>query len=315
MMPDVYDKFIRTLKESVSGCTSRNIALSGGLDSSVIGYLIRDRSPDAYVVISEDFIAHDLTYSQMIASRLDIALTMIKADAERMASAIEKTIKILGNFNDIEVRNSLVMYIVLDEIRQRGQDSIITGDGADELFAGYDFLLKKSDAETELDLDRISKIMHFPSKKIGQSLGVRVETPFLSNGMQEFAKSLPLEYKVRMRDGVKLGKWVIRKAFEDKIPPQIAWRKKAPMQDGAGTAALTNLFDVFVTDEIFEEQKKQIKLQDGIHIRTKESLHYYKMFRKHFDPPKPDEMHACPDCRYKIAAGSRFCRMCGRFPV
>jgi len=56
-----------------------------------------------------------------------------------MLDAIKGTIKILKNFNDIEIRNSIVSYIYLNALKKKNITKIITGDGADEIFAGYNF--------------------------------------------------------------------------------------------------------------------------------------------------------------------------------
>ena len=318
-------EFLDLLYESISRCTSHNIALSGGLDSSVIAYCIKERRPMAYTVIAEDFVARDLTYCQMIAANLNLPLVMIKANTDQIISAIEDTVKILGNFNDIEIRNSVVMYITLESIKDRGEKSIITGDGADELFAGYNFLLKKSNQDLEKDLIRISKIMHFPSKKIADALGITIQTPFLSQSIKEFANKVPVTHKIGIHNETKFGKWIIRKTFEGKIPHQIIWRQKTPMQDGAGTVGLTNLFNVIIPDNVFQEKIKKIKDKDGITIRTKESLYYYQIFKKHHDLPEKSNddnnnnnkiKNACPDCKCVVNDNSsKFCRMCGRFPI
>lgn len=307
-----YEEFVKILNDTVSECTSKDIALSGGLDSSVIAYSIKSKKPDAHVLISKDFVAQDLTYCQMIAANLNLHLNMIMVDTEKIIDAIDDTIKILGNFNDIEIRNSIVMYLTL---KMSGARSIITGDGADELFAGYNFLLKKSDTEIQKDLDRISEIMHFPSKKIGEALGITVETPFLSQNMIEFAKKIPLSDKIGIYNGAKFGKWIIRKSFEGKIPEQIVWRKKAAMQDGSGTVGLTNLFGALITDESFKKDKIKIWQDGKINIRSKESMYYYQRFIKHHHMPQNRTQNICPDCRCDIRKNSRFCKMCGRFPV
>ncbi len=307
-------RFLEILHNAVSKNDSCNIALSGGLDSSAIAYCARGKKPKAHVVIAEDFLANDLTYSQMIASKLNLPLEIIKVTTKDMISGIDKTIKILKNFNDIEIRNSLVMYITLESMKKRGEKSIITGDGADELFAGYNFLLKKTDEDLQKELHRITEIMHFPSKKIGIALGINVETPFLDKAMREFAQKLPLNQKIRMYKGKKFGKWIIRKSFESKIPDSIVWRQKTPMQDGAGTAGLTGLFDAVIPDDVFSEQKEKINKDDGIIIRTKESLHYYQMYKKHFGAPSSGKTeNICPDCKCQTLEDSKFCRMCGRF--
>jgi len=232
-------------------------------------------------------------------------------------SAVEETIKILEVFNDIEIRNSVVIYLAFKSVKENGQHSIITGDGADELFAGYRFFLKKNDIELQKDLERIWKIMHFPSKKIGQALGITVETPFLDKNVVDFAKKIPANLKVREKDGKKYGKWILRKAFEDKLPQTIVWRDKSPMQDGAGTTGLIDLFNTLISDDIFNTKFKRIQETDNVSIRSKESLHYYEIYRKYFDPPY--KLHSsntkCPNCQFEVKSDSKFCKMCGSFPI
>ena len=308
---ELYKKFFEILKESVFACSSNNIALSGGLDSSAIAYFLK--KPKPYTVIAKDFVAHDLTFSQIIAKDLGISPHIITIDTEKIISAVEQTIKILQNFNDIEIRNSVVIFLVASEVKKSKHTSIITGDGADELFAGYDFLLKKSDDELQKDLARIAKIMHFPSKKICDTLGITIETPFLNPNMIEFAKKLPVHQKVGIHNNKRYGKMILRKAFEGKISEQIVWRTKTPMQNGAGTSGLTDLFEAAISDHTFYEKVNKIKDRDGITIRTKESLHYYTVYRKYFDVLYDKTGNACPDCTYTV--NTKFCRMCGRFPV
>jgi asparagine synthase (glutamine-hydrolysing) len=236
---------------------------------------------------------------------------------EELLTAIEETIKILKNFNDIEIRNSIVIYLALKSVKDSGKSNLVLGDGADELFAGYSFFLKKNENELQKDLQRIWNIMHFPSKKIGASLGITVKTPFLNDKVMNFAKTIPANLKVKEENGKMYGKWILRKVFENKLPKSVVWREKSPMQDGAGTAALTQLFNTVISDNIFESKTKQIHDLDNVSLRTKESLHYYEIYRKYFEPPKNlhDSKAKCPHCHYEVKQSSRFCQMCGSFPI
>jgi asparagine synthase (glutamine-hydrolysing) len=209
------------------------------------------------------------------------------------------------------------MYIAISSIKKMGFSSIISGDGADELFAGYSFFLKKNEEELQKDLERIWKIMHFPSKKIGDLLGITVETPFLNQKVMDFAKTIPANLKVRDSEGKKFGKWILRKIFEDKLPRSVVWRDKSPMQNGAGTAELTNLFNILISDNAFQLKSKKIRDSDKVYLRTKESLHYYEIYRKYIEPPAKlhSSKNKCPKCQFEILANSKFCRMCGSFPI
>ena len=309
------DQCRTVLQDSVSECRSEWIALSGGLDSSILTELLKKENPKAITIITKDFLGTDLTYAQIIAKHAELSLSLMHVDIDEVLDSINATIDILGNFNDIEIRNSIVPYIYLNSLKKKGFDSVITGDGADEIFAGYNFLLKKQDDELVEELKRIKKIMHFPSKDIANSLNMKVETPFLNENVIKFSDSITIAEKINTKNGKRFGKWILRKAFENKIPGNIVWREKSPMQDGSGTANLTNLFNTIITDENFIQKKNEILEKDGVYIRSKESLHYYECFRKTNSIRDTKSDNRCPDCNYEIKQDSKFCRMCGKFPI
>ena len=309
------EQCMRILTNAVNECKSDWIALSGGLDSSILAHLRKDQKPETMTIITKDFLGTDLTFAQIIAKHLGLNLSLIQVSMEEVLDSINETIKILGNYNDIEIRNSIVPYIYLTTLKKKGVDSVITGDGADEVFAGYNFLLKKSDEEIGEELKRIKKIMHFPSKDIARSLNMKVETPFLNEELIKFSDDIEISKKINAKDGEKFGKWILRETFEKYLPNNITWREKSPMQDGSGTNNLTGLFNTIITDDIFTQKKTRILEEDGVYIRTKESLHYYECFRKTNSVKKSNSDNRCPDCDYEIAPNSRFCRMCGKFPI
>lgn len=316
-MDEKFSDMYNILSEAILECNAKCISLSGGLDSSILACLLHKKNISAICIISKESPGNDLTFSQIIAKKFSIPIKIKMVDIDELLSAVNETIKILKVFNDIEIRNAVVMYLSLQTVKKNGFSSVITGDGADELFAGYNFWLEMNDNEIQNDLKRIRKIMHFPTQKIGKKLGIKVESPFLSKKVMDFTKSLPLDYKINKQKGEKYGKWILRKTFEKKIPNSIVWRKKSAMQDGAGTSGLINLFNAMLPNKFFDEQAKRIKESENVIIKSKESLYYYMIYRKYFDIPS--NLHSskskCPNCQYKIELGSKFCRMCGTFPI
>ena len=314
---DVETKLYDILDKAISKCKSNSISFSGGLDSSIIAYHLREKKPQAIAIIAKDFLATDLTYSQLAAKELKIPFRIKSVTTEELLEGVEECIKILKNFNNIEIRNSVVMYLALKETKNSDEKYLLTGDGADELFAGYNFLLKKSESDLEKDLKRIWSIMHFPALEIGKSLGITVESPFLDDDVVELARQISVKQKVGMKEGKKYGKFILRQTYENKIPKAIVWREKSPLQDGAGTTGLTQLFDSIISDSSYQEKKKEFLESDQVEIRSKESLHYYEIYRKYFD--EPSKLHTsddkCPYCQFNVEFDSRFCRMCGAFPI
>ncbi len=315
MLDDISKNLYKVLEESCNSCTSNLISLSGGLDSSIIAYFLRSRKPKTIAIIAEDFVSTDLTYCQMISKEMELASTIHSVKTTEILEAIKETIKILENFNDIEIRNNVVMYLAIKWAKEQGEKSIITGDGADELFAGYSFLINKPEAELEEEINRVCSVMHFPTQKIGKTLGISIESPFLKDTVVELAEKIPVNLKVKNENEKRHGKWILRKTFEKHIPQQIAWREKSPMQDGSGTAGLTNLFTSIIGEETFVEKKLTIEKNDDVVIRSRESMHYYEIYKKIFGSPVDKNVEStCPYCKHEVK-NSKFCRMCGAFPI
>jgi asparagine synthase (glutamine-hydrolysing) len=121
---------------------------------------------------------------------------------------------------------------------------VLTGEGADELFAGYDYhrqIASASDLDRELrrsvtalhniNLQRVDRLT------MAHSLEARV--PYLDVAMIRLAQRIPAELKLRRRqDGRLVEKWILRKACEDLLPPEIVWRNKEQFDEGSGTVDL-----------------------------------------------------------------------------
>jgi len=308
---------IRLLLEEITiQCDANWIAFSGGLDSSILAQIKKEQGLNAITIIAEDFLGTDLPYSQIAAKHIDIPLELKYVNIDEMLSAIESTIKILKNFNDIEIRNSIVSYLYLKTLKEKNVTKVITGDGADEIFAGYNFLVKKDHTELKSELKRIKEIMHFTSQKIANELSISIQMPFVDENIIRSVETLPDNLLINQKDGIKFGKWILRKAFENDLPSSIIWREKTPMQDGSGTVGLIKMFDSVITDDIFKEKTKKIKSEDNVTIRTKESLHYYEFYKENFKIPEcTNGNNQCSDCNTEIVNDSKFCGMCGRFPI
>ena len=314
-MEDISKKLYQILEESCNSCESKLIALSGGLDSSILAHFFKKRKPEGIAIISEDFVSTDLTYCQTISKETKIPLTIYNATTSTILEAVESTIKILKNFNDIEIRNNVVMYLALKWAKENDKKSIITGDGADELFAGYNFLVNKPEEELEAEIKRVCAIMHFPTQEIGKAVGIKIEAPFLNQKVIEIANQIPSNLKVKEEKSVRYGKWILRKTFEKHIPTQIVWRRKSPMQDGAGTVGLTNLFESIINEEKYVGKKLTVEKEDQVVIRSRESMYYYEIFKKLYGSPIENDAEVkCPYCKHGVS-NSKFCRMCGAFPI
>ena len=125
MLGEFSTTLINLLKNATLSCSSKILALSGGLDSTILAYFLKERKINVISAITKDFLATDLTYCQIVAKDFNLELNINSIDTEDLLDAIEKTIKILKIFNDIEIRNAVVMYIILTSIKKNSYNSII----------------------------------------------------------------------------------------------------------------------------------------------------------------------------------------------
>lgn len=307
------------LKDALTASVRRNLSsavlLSGGLDSSILASIASEFVDLTGITVTYNS-APDLHYAKIIAVKHSIKHVIKHLTIDDMEEAAQNVIRIMQSFDPMEVRNTAVIYSSVNTLKRNGFDSVMTGDGGDELFVGYNYLLRLDQDRLEDEIEKLWKIMHFSSTKIGHELGVSVRSPFLDHEFIEFAKKIPVSLKVREGNGHRWGKWILRSCFQSEITMQIAWRSKMPLEHGAGTSALTQHFNSSISDDYFNNKAKICAQKDSVKIRDKEHLRYYEIYSKFFDAPKENDCEArCPDCQGCVEKGSRFCNTCGAFPI
>jgi len=237
---------------------------------------------------------------------------------DEVLSNAPKVVKALKKFDPMEIRNSMPVYIGLTILKEKGFKSVFTGDALDELF-GYPWQFHLSEAEFAQKQKEMWAEMGFSSIPMAESLGMTIKAPYMDPEFMDWAKKLPIKFKINMREGVKYGKWIMRKAYEDVIPKDVIWRPKAPLEAGTGTEVLRTYFNDMIPDAEFEAKKKKILAEDDVKIQDKEQLLYYEHFRKLFGKPKevyPDNGGIqCPYCKSYIKTKIQFCKICGAYPI
>ena len=318
------EQLTKLLTESVKRNHAEALLLSGGLDSSILASILR---PQYSIATGFGRAAPDLVYARQVAERYSKHHVELVFGQNRMAELVEQVIRIFRTFDPIEIRNSAVALAGLEWAKSDGYSNVMTGDGGDELFAGYNYFSRyHSDMQRfDSELQRLWQIMHFSSIKLGEYIGIEVKTPFLDEKFASFAKLISVNEKVGEYDGKKWGKFILRRCFEPTLG-SLVWRPKLAQEQGAATDHYEQHIEEMIDDLTFANKKRIAQEQEGVRIRSKEHLHYYAIFRSYFPPPKEEEEEEgevdhhscrsrCSDCLGCIAPDARFCRKCGAFPV
>ena len=144
---------------------------------------------------------------------------------------------------DVDLVRSALPTHFATTLARRHVKAVLTGEGADELFAGYayhhayarqpralaDELTRSLGAMHNINLQRVDRIT--------MAQGLEARTPFLDRELIAFAQSIPatLKMKVDEATGETTEKWILRKACEDLLPGDLVWRRKAQFDEGSGT--------------------------------------------------------------------------------
>jgi asparagine synthase (glutamine-hydrolysing) len=309
-------ELVNLLTESIERNRSGALLLSGGLDSSILASILH---PDYSVTAGYGGDAPDFAHARQVAGRYSKKHAEVVFAEDKMIELVDSVIQVFKTFDPIEIRNSTVALAGIEQAKSDGYSRIMTGDGGDELFAGYNYLARyySDPRRLEQELQRLWEVMHFSSKKLGEKLGIDTKTPFLDSEFASFAKALSVEEKVGEHAGKKWGKFVLRKCFESELG-DLVWRDKMAQEQGAATDRFQSYIGEMIDDLTFANKARIAKEQDGVTIRSKEHLNYYAIFRSYFPPPKEEskncELH-CPQCQACFKTTGRFCRTCGAFPV
>jgi asparagine synthase (glutamine-hydrolysing) len=297
------------------------ILFSAGTDTTIIAYEAIKYKPKikALTMAFKRGNPKDAEYVKKMVAFLKIKHESHVFDGDEVFSDAPKVVETLKTFDPMEIRNSLPVYIGLKIMKAKGIKSVFTGDGLDELF-GYPWMFHLSEPELQRKFEDMWAEMSFSSVPMGKSLGIAIKQPYLDPEFMDYAKKLPTKLKINVENGVKYGKWLMRKAYEDLVPKDVIWRAKAPLEQGTGTEVFRTFFNDEISDHEFEEKKKLIHERDGVKISDKEHLFYYEFFRKRFG--KPSEAYAdksgkqCPYCKgYVKTVRLAFCKVCGAYPI
>jgi asparagine synthase (glutamine-hydrolysing) len=308
------------LTEQVLASSADGIVFSGGLDTSIVAAIATShgRRLRGVMISVAEGTGLDEPFARVMVDRLGLALDILRPSLRDLLERMPELIALLRTFDPMELRNSIVAYLALEAARERGLSAVLTGDAADELFAGYTFMFNMAAERLPAYIRHLNGIMHFTSQIIGRHLGIGVDCPYETLAVRDFALSLGYEDLVGESQGDRFGKKILREAFASLLPEQITWRVKTPIEYGSGSTALKQLSEQIVSDSEFVGEQERAAAQDFVKLRDKEQCFYYRMFRKQLPPPiaRARDVKTCPECHGPVSrVDMSYCRICGAYPI
>ena len=275
------------------------VLLSGGLDSSIISAVAKKfaarriesgNTEDAWWPQLHSFAiglegSPDLAAARKVAEHIGSVHHEINFTVQEGLDAIRDVIYHIETYDVTTVRASTPMYLLSRYIKSMGVKMVLSGEGADEIFGGYLYFHKAPNAEEfhKETVRKLSKLHLYDCLRANKSLaswGVEGRVPFLDKEFMDVAMRLnPAD---KMAGNGKIEKHILRQAFEEYLPSEIAWRQKEQFSDGVGYNWIDTLKEIAsekVTDEQMENVATRFPIQPPM---TKEEYHYRSIYNELF---------------------------------
>ena len=295
----IRDGLMSAVKRQLMSDVPYGVLLSGGLDSSVISAIaerysemrIEDNSQSkAYWPRLHSFAvglkgAPDLAKARMVADHIGTVHHEINYTIQEGLDAIRDVIYFIETYDVTTVRASTPMYLLARVIKSMGIKMVLSGEGADEIFGGYLYFHKAPSAQEfhEETVRKLSKLYLYDCLRANKSLsawGVEGRVPFLDKEFLDIAMRTNPEAK--MCPGHTVEKKIVREAFADMLPDEVAWRQKEQFSDGVGYSWIDTLKQI-TADAVSDEQMAHAAERFPINPpKNKEEYYYRSIFAEHF---------------------------------
>lgn len=216
------------------------LLFSAGVDSTLIAILLKKLNVNTtlYTIGTEN--SQDLKFSKKVAKDIDMPLKTWIINQEIIEKQLEDTINTIEDTNLMKIGVGMTIKLTSQLASKDNQKVILSGQGADELFCGYNRYKNKYDTPAELldelthDLNNMYHVNLERDDKATMSNSIELRVPFLDRNVIETAVKTPIKYMLHSNED-KIRKHILREvAYEMSVPEYIAFRPKKAAQYGTG---------------------------------------------------------------------------------
>lgn len=215
------------------------IAFSGGVDSTLIAKLCHTMNYDITLLTIGFADSHDIKFANQVNEFLKLPHHILEINPAKFDSISKKIHTAINTDNLSWNENSIAFYHVSKLAQSLGLDTVVTANGIDELFCGYngyrDAIKQGNDAvitlmDTKLDNEiKMMKVIN----KVCSEFGVKIVQPLLSEDFIKYAKTIPIDQKIIDENDLQR-KHIIRKlALQVGVPELSANARKKALQYGS----------------------------------------------------------------------------------
>ena len=296
MAGDIREIIERSFNSRIDFAVPTGGLLSGGMDSSVINYVGSQAYKEKFGQSAKlkTFVlgvgeSNDIHSARIAASHIDSEHHELIVDLKQVLGVLPEVIYYLESFDPSLVRSSVSNYLISRYASEQGIQVLLSGEGGDEVFCGYQYLGCYPTEELFAKQMECIGFLHNNASlrldRMNMCNSVRVVAPLISGELLQYSLTIPPRYKQKPEGSQKIEKWIFRKAYESLLPESVVWRSKQEFSQGSGSAGvLPAYFEEQISDHELAEAQANYPL-----IRSKEELHYFRLFTEYFGVDKAVE--------------------------
>ena len=272
------------------------VLFSGGVDSTLVLHYARRHCANlqAYTAIGQG--SRDRDYARHYADETGLNLREVPVEplTAETVSLIETVVDAVETFEPAVIRPSLHTYVASRRIHEDGFRVALCGEGADELFAGYEPLERAFARADGIGRDLQTQCLNMMHRanlqridRCAMRFQLEIREPFLDRSVVSHAIDIDDSILVEQSTGSPVGKAPLRALFDmypDELPVQIRDRQKMPFHEGVSMSMAgpdwVDLFETAISDADFRDGQRRFA---DFGIGSKEELFLIRILAARMD--------------------------------
>jgi asparagine synthase (glutamine-hydrolysing) len=227
------------VSENISEIPRVGVAFSGGVDSSLLATLCNHLRKQVTLVTIGFPGSTDIYFSKSMATKMGMDHKVFEIDYGDFREKLRYIRQVITCSNTSHIENCVAYFYVSRLAKQNDLNVVLSANGCDELFCGYD-RYRKIYCGGEAQINRLMDVCLVNEfalleeiKTVAAQLGIQVQQPFLCSKFIQFAKTIPINQKIKGPDDM-IRKHILREAaLAIGVPEESAMKPKKAIQYGS----------------------------------------------------------------------------------
>ena len=237
----IKELLIGSVEKRIKGLSRVGIIFSGGVDSTIIAKISQDLGVDTTLYTAGHETSSDINFAKRTADHMNLPLRVKNLDVDDIKRYTTLVLNAIEEFNIMKLGVGMPSYVASEMAHSDGVKVVMSGQGADEIFAGYhryiqSYLDNGEGVQEDLVSD-VKNLYHVNLQRddaVTMANSVELRVPYLDPELVDMALKVPIKYKLD-KGKENLRKCILREIASDiGVPSEIVKRPKKAAQYGSG---------------------------------------------------------------------------------